>query len=257
MRTIAVVNHKGGSGKTTTAVNVGAALAETGRRVLLIDLDPQASASRWLGVRDGGRLLLDALCGGGRLEDLVATTPQRGVELVPSSTWLLTAERALLGQPGADHRLVSLLAGADARWDYLLIDCPPALGLLTVNAFAAVEELLIPVEAHFMALEGFAQLTQAIESARKRLNPALRIGGIVACRVDARTRHCPEVVDDLRARFGGAVFSTVIRENVRLAECPSHTKPITAYDPRSSGAADYRDLARELILQEADHDAAA
>jgi chromosome partitioning protein len=257
MRTLATVNHKGGSGKTTTAVNVAAALAETGRRVLLIDLDPQASATRWLGVLDGGRVLLDTLCEERPLQEAIAATSHRGVELVPSSTWLLTTERALIGQARADQRLATRLAESDARWDYVIVDCPPALGLLTVNAFAAVGELLIPVEAHYMALEGFAQLTQAIESARKRLNPRLHIGGIVACRVDSRTRHCPEVVEELRSRFGSVVYPTVIRENVRLAECPSFRKPITEYDPRSSGTLDYRDLARDIIYQEAHHGAAA
>lgn len=250
MRTIATVNHKGGSGKTTTAVNLSAALAETGRSVLLVDLDPQASASTWMGIRDGGRGLLDALLGGGPLIDAVRSTETPGLELVPSSTWLLGAERALAELQASEGRLGRLLQELPARWDYLVIDCPPAIGALTVNALASVDELLIPVEAHVMALSGLAQLLKGVDAARERLNPRVIIGGIVACRVDGRTRHCPEVVEQLRERFGALVHATVIRENVRLAECPSFSQPITRYDPRCSGAADYRALAREVIAQE-------
>lgn len=257
MRTIATVNHKGGSSKTTTAVNLGATLAETGRRVLVIDLDPQASASIWLGIPEGGRCLLDSLIGGRRLDDAVKPTETPGLDVVPSSTWLLGAERALSELHAAEGRLAGLLRGLPRRWDYVIADCPPALGVLTVNAMSAVEELLIPVEAHVLALAGLAQLLKGIDTARERLNPDLRIGGIVACRVDARTRHCAEVVERLRNRFGALMFSTVIRENVRLAECPSFAQPITRYDPRSSGASDYRALAREVIAQERENAPAA
>ncbi len=251
MRAIATVNHKGGSCKTTTAVNLSAALAETGRRILLLDLDPQASATSWMGVEDGGRGLLDALVGWRGLTDAVRTTGTPGVELVPSSAWLLGAERALADVKAAEMRLAQLVGELPLRWDYLLIDCPPALGVLTVSALASVAELLIPVEAHVMALSGLAQLLHGVDAVRQRLNPALAIGGIVACRFDGRTRHCREVLDRLHERFGDLVRTTVIRENVRLAECPSFGQPITRYDPRSSGAADYRALAREVIAAEA------
>jgi chromosome partitioning protein len=253
MRTVATVNHKGGSGKTTTAVNLSAALAETGRRVLLLDLDPQASASRWLGVRDGERALLDALVGGGGLEVAIRRTEFAGLDLIPSSLWLLGAERSLGQLSASEGRLETLVRQLPLRWDYLFIDCPPALGPLTSNAIACVDELLIPVEAHVMALEGLAQILQGVEVVRELNRPALRVGGIVACRVDARTRHCREVVAALRRRFDGLVHNTVIRENVRLAECPSFGQPITRYDPRSSGALDYRALAREIIAQETPH----
>jgi len=254
MRTVATVNHKGGSCKTTTAVNLGAALVETGRRVLLLDLDPQASASHWLGVRDGDRVLLDALVGGGRLETAVRSTAVDGLDVVPSSPWLLGAERALAELHAGEGRLATLVAQLPPRWDYLLIDCPPGLGVLTANALACVDELLIPVEAHVMALEGMAQILRGLAVVRERLRPTLRVGGIVACRVDARTRHCPEVVADLRHRFSGLVHETVIRENVRLAECPSFGQPITRYDPRCSGALDHRALASEVIAQETARD---
>lgn len=250
MRAIATVNHKGGSCKTTTAVSLSAALAETGRTVLLVDLDPQASASAWVGIRDGGRGLLDALLGGARLVDAVRGTDTPGLDVVPSSTWLLGAERALAELQAAEGRLARLLHDLPAQWDYVVVDCPPAIGALTVNAMAAVGELLIPVEAHVMALSGLAQLLKGVDAVRERLNSRLRIGGIVACRVDGRTRHCPEVVDQLRERFGELVHAAVIRENVRLAECPSFSQPITRYDPRCSGTADYRALAREVIAQE-------
>jgi len=254
---MATVNHKGGSSKTTTTVNLGAALAETGRRVLVIDLDPQASASSWLGIADGGRCLLDSLIGGNQLAEAVRQTETAGLDVVPSSTWLLGAERALAELRASEGRLADLLRGLPRSWDYAIVDCPPALGVLTVNAMAAVGELLVPVEAHVLALSGLAQLVKGIDTARKRLNPELRIGGIVACRVDGRTRHCAEVVEHLRSRFGTLVFSSVIHENVRLAECPSFAQPITRYDPRSSGAGDYRALAREVIAQERENVPAA
>ena len=250
MRTLATVNHKGGSCKTTTAVNLAAALAETGRATLVVDLDPQASASRWLGIADGGRALLDALVQGRGLDRAIRSTAVPGLEVAAASSWMVTAEQHLAAGPQSDLRLQAALRASTLRWDYVIVDCPPALGLLTANALAIADELLVPVEAHFMALEGLAQLELALASARKRLNPSLRIGSIVGCRVNSRTRHGPEVVEALRARFGDLVRQTVIRENVRLAECPSFKEPITRYDPRSTGAADYRALAREVIEQE-------
>jgi chromosome partitioning protein len=257
MRTIATVNHKGGSGKTTTAVSLSAALAETGRRVLLIDLDPQASASAWVAAPTESRTLLDALLGGSRLSDAVYHTGTPGLDIVPSSMWLLGAERRLAEIRAGEGRLAQLIGDLPDRWDYLMVDCPPALGALTANALASVEELLIPVEAHVMAVAGLVQLLRGVEAARERVNPRLHVSGIVMCRVDSRTRHGPEVVERLRGRFGDMVCSTVIRENVRLAECPSFRKPITQYDPRCSGAIDYRSLACEVIAQEVRHAPAA
>lgn len=251
MRTIAVVNQKGGSGKTTTAVNLAAALAELGRRVLLIDLDPQASASSWLGIGDGGRGLLDVLTDNGNLADITDETDITDLEAIPASMWLVGAEKALAGEVGAELILRREIGKLPAsRWDYLLMDCPPSLGILTVNALAAADEVLIPVEAHVMALSGLAQLLQTIEVVRERLNPQLRVGGILPCRVDSRTRHAKEIVQALRERFGAQVYATIIRENVRLAEAPSFAQPITAYDPHSPGAQDYRDAAREMVAQE-------
>lgn len=251
MRTLAIVNQKGGSGKTTTAVNLGAALGEQQRRVLVVDLDPQASASAWYGVPDGGRGLLDAFVDNGNLSDIIVKTDTANVHLVPSSSWLVGVEKALAGEVGAEailgQRLASLPQG---RWDYILVDCPPALGTLTVNALSGVDEVLVPVEAHVMALAGLAQLLRTIEVVRERLNDQLAIAGILACRVDGRTRHAGEVVESLRTRFGEQVYQAVIRENVKLAEAPSFAQPITRYDSSSRGAEDYRALAQEVIRQE-------
>ena len=251
MRTFAIANQKGGSGKTTTSVNLAAALGEKGRRILLIDLDPQHSATAWFGVKNAGRGVLGVFADNGSLVDLVQDVGVGGVDLVPSSPWLVGVEKILAGEVGAETILRRNLERLPPnRWDYVLIDCPPTLGVLTVNALAAVKELLVPVEAHVMALSGLAQLLQTVEVIKDRLNPELKVSGILACRVDARTRHAREVVEQLRQRSGSLVYQTVIRENIRLAECPSFGQPITLYDPKSAGAADYRGLADEIISQE-------
>ncbi len=249
-RVIAITNQKGGSGKTTTAVNLAAALGEKKRRVLVVDLDPQASASSWLGVKDGGRGLLDVFTDSRYLGDLVQQTVAGQVEIIPSSSWLGGVEKALAGEVGAETLLRGHLAKLGGQWDYILLDCPPALGILTVNALAAAREVLVTVEAHVMALTGLARLIQTVDVIRERLNSDVAISGILPCRVDLRTRHAQEIVEQLRARFGELVYKAVIRENVRLAECPSFGQPVTQYDPRCSGAEDYRSLAREVVAQE-------
>jgi chromosome partitioning protein len=251
MRIIAITNQKGGSGKTTTAVNLAAALGEKKKRVLLVDLDPQASATQWLSAQDGGRGLLDMFTNSATLADLIQPTETTHVDLVPASSWLVGAEKALAGEVGAETILRQNLQSLPAEtWDYVLIDCPPSLGILTVNALTAVSEVIVPVESHVMALNGLAQLLKTVEVAKERLNPDLEITGILACRVDARTRHAQEVVEQLRSRFGKLAYPVVIRENVRLAECPSFKQPITKYDSRSYGAEDYRALAKVVIKQE-------
>lgn len=251
MRTLAIANQKGGSAKTTTSVNLAATLAEKARRVLLIDLDAQANATQWLRAETGGRGLLDVFSGAAQLIDIVFPSSAPGVDMVGASSWLVGAEKALAGEVGAETLLRRELADLPAeRWDYILIDCPPALGILTVNALTAAKELLIPVETHTLALNGLAQLMQTVELVRDRLNADLRVAGIVPCRVASRTRHSQEVIEALHAKFGNVCTNVSIRENVRIAECPSFGIPITLYASNSAGAEDYRALALEIIAQE-------
>jgi chromosome partitioning protein len=251
MRRIAVLNQKGGSGKTTTTVSLGATLAERGKRVLILDLDPQYSATTWLATHTVGRGIFDLFAETEKTElaSLIHATSTPNLSLVCSSAWLVGAEKALATEPGAETILRQKLASLDSQFDYVLIDCPPTLGVLTVNALTAVNEVLVPVECHIMGLQGLAQLIQTVEVVKKRLNPQLRIAGILACRLDQRTNHGPEVVAKLRSRFP-ETLRTTIRENIRLAECPSMGEPITTYAPASFGAEDYRALAAELLTQE-------
>lgn len=249
-RLIAIANQKGGSGKTTTAVNLAATLGELDRRVLLVDLDPQASASTWYGFIEEGKGLFEVFTESRNLKDLIHQTCVPRVEVIPSSSWLIGVDRALAGEVGAEMILSRQLASLSDQWDYLLLDCSPTLGIVTINALAAVREILIPVEAHVMALGGLAHLLHTVETIRARLNADLKVCGILACRVDLRTRHALEVVAQLRERFGKQVFQVVIRESIRLAECPSFGKPVTLYAPQGNSTKDYRALAEEMIGQE-------
>jgi chromosome partitioning protein len=252
MRTIAVVNQKGGVGKTTTTVNLAAALADAGRKVLIIDLDPQHSASTWYKAIRQGRGAFDLFNDPqADLPSLVMDTAIEGVSIIPSSPLMYNVERSLAGEPGAEHSLkVRLKHLTPGRFDYLLIDCPPSLGLLTVNALTAVNEVFVPVEAHVLGLHGLDKLVQTVGIVNERLNPSLGITGIIACRVKTQTRHAQEVMNNIRERFPAEFFKTIIRENIRLTECPSQGVPITSYAPASHGAEDYRQLAQEVIAQE-------
>lgn len=247
MRTIAVTNQKGGSGKTTTVVNLAAALAELRRRVLVLDLDPQASASAWLGQTTTDRGLLDVFTDNVHLADLVSDTDVDGIDLIPASPWLLSVEKATAGEVGAETILRRALAKLPASWDDVLVDCPPSLGFLSVAALVGCRDVLVPVEARVMALAGVAALVQTVERVRERLNPALTMTAMLACRVDTRTNLSRDVVEQLRERFGPLMLHTVIRESVRLAEAPSFHQPITTYAGESAGAEDYRAAARELV----------
>jgi chromosome partitioning protein len=248
MRTIAVLNQKGGSGKTTTSVNLAATLAEAGQRVLLIDLDPQGSASLWYGFRDKGKGLFDVLTEDLAVERAIEKTEVDGLWFIPASSILAGVEKALANEMAAESILKNKFHQMKEKpWDFLFIDCPPTLGVLSLNALTFADEVLIPVEAHVMALHGLVQLLKTIAIVKQRLNPALEIAGILPCRVDMRTNHSQEVLKQLHTRFEGKVYQSIIRENIRLAEAPLHLKPINLYDTNSNGAEDYRKLAQEIL----------
>ena len=251
MRTIAITNQKGGTCKTTTAVNLAAALGVRGKRVLLIDLDPQASTSAWLAIKDEGKDLLKVFTEEKDLGELVTSTQVPGVDLIPSSRWLVGVEKTLAGEVGAEMMLRTCLdALRPKRWDYLFLDCPPSVGFLSVAALIATKEVLIPVEASSMAMAGVASLITTLDKVRERLNPRLKLYGVLPCRVDMRTRIGRAVVTSLEKHFGEAVFKTIIRETVRLREAWSHAKPVTIYAPKSGAAADFLNLADEILQRD-------
>jgi chromosome partitioning protein len=259
MRSIAVMNQKGGVGKTTTAVNLSAALADVGQRVCLVDLDPQAHASLHVGVtvRDGQLSIYDILTCGRSFKEVRQQISER-LWLVPAHLDLAAAEVELAGEVGREVILRDKLAQDDAEFDYLLVDCPPSLGVLTINALTMVHEVFLPLQPHFLALHGLSKLLRTIEIVSQRLNPTLKLSGVLLCMYDANTRLASEVSQDVSAYFQGdkaprgvaahaKAFNTRIRRNVRLAEAPSFGQSILQYAPSSNGAEDYRALAAEVL----------
>lgn len=248
----ALANQKGGVGKTTTAVNVGAYLAEWGQRVLLVDVDPQANATSSLGIDKRAVPLstYDLLVRGVPLARIVQLTGRVRLDLAPASPALAGATVELISLPQRESRLRQALAHlTDGRYDYVLIDCPPSLGILTVNGLtAAADGVIIPVQCEYLALEGLSQLTRTIELVRRALNPGLRLRGLVMTMYDARTILSRQIVEEVRRHFPGRVFNTIIPRSVRLSEAPSYGEPITSYAPRSAGALAYAALARELLV---------
>jgi chromosome partitioning protein len=245
-RVYALANQKGGVGKTTTAINLAACLAEAGQRALVVDLDPQANATSGLGMRANGTSSYDLL-DGAPLGDIAKHTAFDNLDLVPSKPDLAGAVVELAAREDGEHYLAQALASGASQYDYVFVDCPPALGPLTVNALAAAHRVLVPVQAEYYALEGLTQLMQSIELVRRRLNPGLGIGGVLLTMVDVRTRLAQDVEAEVRRHFGPLVFRTSVPRSVRLAEAPSHGLPAIAYDRRSAGADAYWKVAMELV----------
>jgi chromosome partitioning protein len=251
-RTIAVVNQKGGVGKTTTAVNLAAGLAIAERQTLLADLDPQGNTTSGLGIQKAGLYptVYQVLVSGEPADKAISPTALDHLHLLRSDIDLVGAEIDLVGLEGREHRLARALANTDTVYDYVVIDCPPSLGLLTINALTAADRVLVPLQCEFYALEGLAHLVRTVQLVRERLNPGLDIMGIVLTMFDGRTSLALQIREEVSRHFPGKIFETVIPRNVRLTEAPSHGKPVMLHDLRSNGSIAYLELTREVLRHE-------
>jgi chromosome partitioning protein len=245
---VAIANQKGGVGKSTTAINLGAGLAFQGERILIIDLDPQGNTSSGLGI-DRSTIetsTYEVLVDGLAISDVLEPTSVRGLHLVPATIELAGAEIELVSMFSREQRLKQALAETIDQYDFVLIDCPPSLGLLTINGLAAADEVLIPIQCEYYALEGVSQLTRNIDLVKASLNPQLKVEGVVLTMFDGRTTLAADVVEQVRSHFRDTTYKTVIPRTVRLSEAPSYGEPIEAYDDMSRGAIAYRELSREF-----------
>lgn len=246
---LAIINQKGGVGKSTTAVNLAAALGHMGKEVLIVDLDPQGNATSGYGIdkRSINSCVYDVLLGNAPVEDVILARVNEGVDVLPSTINLAGAEVELVNEMARENRLKNALGSLRGLYDYILIDCPPSLGLLTINALVASDKLLIPIQCEFYALEGVTKLLDSMNRVKAILNPGLDIYGIVMTMYDARTNLSNQVVEEVRSFFGPVVFETLIPRTVKLSEAPSYGQPISDYAPDNKGAKAYDDLAREVI----------
>lgn len=248
-KVIAIINQKGGVGKSTTAVNLSAALGEMGKQVLLVDLDPQGNATSGLGIEKGQleQCIYDVLLNDVPIENAIIPDVHKGLDLVPATINLAGAEVELVSEMARENRLKDAVGSMRGKYDYVFIDCPPSLGLLTVNALVGADKLIIPIQTEFYALEGVTKLLESMKRVKSRLNPSLDIFGILLTMYDGRTTLSRQVAAEVRNYFGDQVFETIIPRTVKLSEAPSYGMPITQYDPSGKGAAAYKELAKEVV----------
>ena len=248
-KVMAIINQKGGVGKSTTAINLSAALGEVGKQVLLVDLDPQGNSSSGLGIEKSQvhNCVYDVLLNDVAIEDVIIPDVGEGLDLVPATINLAGAEVELVSEMARENRLKDAVGSLRGKYDYVFIDCPPSLGLLTVNALVAADKLLIPIQCEFYALEGVTKLLDSMKRVKTRLNPTLDIFGVLLTMYDGRTTLSRQVVEEVRSYFGKTVFTTLIPRTVKLSEAPSFGQPITQYDPSGKGAQSYVNLAKEVV----------